>query len=520
MSPTDFITLLGIGIAVWALIPSKERRFILLFFSKGEIIAGAILVAYLHFLMSFDWLLLNWWGWLSIFTTPRGIPPTSWAYILALLIISYPIIKIKFGFFSRQRQHDLIELYASLISSNEIDLVATYVEKYHVSDIEAYLKNYSKLPEVPVEDIFLNRRTKADDEHEKILNKKRASFAWAVYKLIVVDERFIYLASNKYPLLFARILYGMESERAANPELVKSYIGCLFRKQNKLLIGELKVLSKAYDSILSRNNYEDVPIMSSLLNNTKVAHKNQIWYPVGEDAVKSIKYNKKQKSFLEKLFDNDLKDQLWNCKVFTGIVYFNYMVRECIYRDSGWHMWLFYYRTFVSEIIKNIPNENTYNLSVEYPSFNHYLLCEMVDYIIDWLNLAAEENTEARVIDSIRCLGSILDSICNCEVGKISEAFKEDIIEKVLTLYFELSSDEVKVIELIEKRLEFMFKNPKNPDHGTTEVTHVYIVLLQNAWAEFDKVPYSNLLIRQFTINVLVPLGIAFASDETLNDEE
>lgn len=33
MQPSDFLTILGLGLAIWSFIPQKERNFILLFVS-------------------------------------------------------------------------------------------------------------------------------------------------------------------------------------------------------------------------------------------------------------------------------------------------------------------------------------------------------------------------------------------------------------------------------------------------------------------------------------------------------
>src|ERR1700680_2561360 len=115
MQPSDFITILGLALAIWAIIPSKERRFILLFFSNIEIGLFITALFVIHFSMSFDWIRNNWFPSLSIFTIERGIPSTTWAYIFALTTISYPIIKVSFGYFSPSRLKNLITLYETYL---------------------------------------------------------------------------------------------------------------------------------------------------------------------------------------------------------------------------------------------------------------------------------------------------------------------------------------------------------------------------------------------------------------------
>src|SRR5690606_34872012 len=111
MHISDFLTILGLAIAVWAIIPNKERRFILLFFSNFELICLVVSVLYIHFLMSFDWLISNWWPALSVITSEIGLPSKTWAYIIALITIIYPIVKVNFCYFSRSRLQNMISLY-------------------------------------------------------------------------------------------------------------------------------------------------------------------------------------------------------------------------------------------------------------------------------------------------------------------------------------------------------------------------------------------------------------------------
>ena len=136
MKPSDFLTILTIVVAVWTVIPKKEKNFILLFFSKVELWSLLAGVAYVHFLMSFDWLTDNWFPWLSFFTVENGIPAETWAYIVALLLLVVPVVTVWFGYFSRHKKQSLIRHYNSLLKQDEIDLLSGYILKYHIHDIQ------------------------------------------------------------------------------------------------------------------------------------------------------------------------------------------------------------------------------------------------------------------------------------------------------------------------------------------------------------------------------------------------
>ncbi|MEY5048047.1 MAG: hypothetical protein RLZZ175_1406 [Bacteroidota bacterium] len=508
MEPSDFLTILGLALAIWAIIPTKERQFILLFFSKFEISTFIASLFFIHYLMSFDWIKTNWFPSLAIFIFEYGISSLIWAYIVSLIVISYPIVKVTFGYFSRSRIVSLISVYKSYLKENEIDLLVNFIFKYHIEDIKIYLKGISHLPQKENIDIILRRRTDTDKAYEKLIKPKRILFASWVYGHIIQNETFVRGAANKYPELFATAFMGMETVEASNQDLVKLYIECLFEAKNQSFIQELRILNNANDSIIERNVFVDIPILFSLLSNTKVAVENYVWYPIGEGTVKSLKYDENQKDFLIKKYDSSLEPELWNQKVYIGIVYFNYMIRETIYRNSEFHMWLFYFRDFTSKIIEIIPLENDYDIKAEYPTFAHKILYEQISIMIDWLILAKELDNENRVIDTIRCLGGCIDNICNSENSKISFDYKKRVFTLIINQYFEFSKyPNNSAAKISRVWLEKLFCYPKNVDIGTQELTEKYVSIFRASWKDFDKFyyqdNYENFSISRFEENVI-----------------
>lgn len=513
MKVTDFLTILGLALAVWAIIPKKERNFILLFFSKKQIILFAVCLLFLHWLFAFDWLLENWILSLNIFTFEKGIPSSTWAYIFSLLIIVIPVFKVIFGFFSKSRLTELVSLYNSLLKDNDIDLLVEYINKYHLNDIKFFLQGLSHLPEKEDMDRLLRRRTETDVAYDKLLKQTRVKFAASIYGHILQSEDFVNKTTSKYPELLATAFGGMETAKASNEDLVKSYIELLFESKNQAFITELKLVNNSNSSIGNISEQYEIPILFGLLSNTKAAAKNYVWYPVGEKGVKSLKYDKVQLEFLAKKYDSDLESELWNNKAQIAIVYFNYMVRETIYKNSEWHMWLFYYRYFTDLLIDLIPNENDYEKDAERPSFAHSLIVDIIWNIRGWLELAKENKVEYRVIDAIKCLGDCLDSICNSQDEKLSPSFKKRQLDLIISLWFEYShyveQDEV---QLIREWLVKMFLNPKGVGSGVPELNQTYISILRDTWNEFDKIPYQmhedNGSVADFKAKVLTPLNI------------
>jgi len=515
MKATDFLTILGIGLAVWALIPRKERKFILLFFSKFHFFLLITSILFLHYLFSFYWLADNWFPALHIFITPKGIPSSTWAYIFSIFIVAFPVIKVLYGFFAPSRKEKLIELYKSQIKDNDIDLLVEYINKYHINDIILYLKGLSTLSEKSNVDFLMHRRTQADIEYKKLVKPIRIKFGATVYGRILQNGDFVKKVSVKYPELLAKAFSGMETEKAANESLVKLFIECIFESKNQSFISELKIINKNDVSIEEWNKDYEMPILYGLLAHTKAAAKNYVWYPVGEKTVKSLKHDKAQIEFLRKKYDHDIVSELWNYKAYIGIVYFNYMVRETIYKDSGWHMWLYYYRHFTVLLTELIPEENDYDHEQENPSFAHHLIVEMIWNMRDWLELSKEENKDYQIIDTIKCLGNCIVILCFAPTIKISKSFKIRQLDLIISLWFKYTEyPENDATKLAKEWLIKMFLNPKNVDWGQPDLSNEsYKSILSETWEKFDKIPYNDGFeegssIKQFKEEVLTPLQI------------
>lgn len=507
MKATDFLTILGLALAAWSIIPRKERKFILLFFSKREIGFFIFLLIYIHWLFAFEWVLENWWSELSIFTHSKGIPAAAWSYIFILFTIGYPVVKVLTGFFPKSRSKSVLRLYNELLDQGEIQILADYIIKYHINDVETYLKKYSQIPDKDILEMNLGIRTKADEQEEKLVKKARMAYARSVYYGIIHREEFIKKAALAYPDIFAQAIRGMESTKVSDEYFVKAFLNTLIDEKSPQLIVELKIMENSSDALKQRLEYNDLPILEGVFNNLPVAVKNAIWYPFGKKGVHDLEYNKETKAFLAQKFDGSIKEQLWNHRIYSCIVFFNYMVREAIYREVKWHMWLFYYNHFTQAIIENIPKENEYDQDSEWPSFNHYLIYQMFHNMKNWLELALKEQTTRRIIDSLKCMGKVLKQLSEADGGKISPRFKQRIFDSAIHIYFaDMHIEQGEGSALIRQWIEIALRDPEQFYKPQVNVTPAFRAILIDAWDHFDKVPYeghSQDLLDQFQTNVI-----------------
>lgn len=513
MGVSDFLTIFVLAIAVWSIIAQNQRKFVLLFFPTWLRCLLTISLFAILYLMSFDWILKNWWPCLEKFTSEKGIPASVWAFIIALVVIIVTILNLSFGYFAKSKLNNLISLYKSLITNNDIDLLVSYIYKYHIDDITTYMNGRGQLPDYGVLDHLQGDESKFEKASKKLTKPKRIKFAAYVYGHIIQNEIFIKNAALKYPDLFATVFKAMETEKAANEDLAKRFIGCLFENNNALFFQELKTVNNNDSSILSQIENTELPILSSLLVNTKVAAKNNVWYPVGEGMIKSLKYDVAQIDFLARDYDSDLKSELWDYKIWNGLIFFRYMVRETIYRTSGYHMWLYYFRDTVDLLISNIPAEKKYDQEKEYPSFAHYVIYKHFDIMYDWIELAKNQNTSNQVIDTIKCLGWCVESLCEAPDAKISSEFKRRILNSIVYDYCKYTSFPGNVACTTAREwLKKMFANPKHIDLGFGHASDEYLLVLTDVWSNFDRGKFADngSVLTEFEEEILLPHGIVF----------
>lgn len=515
MTPSDFLTLLGLAAAVWSVVPKRERMFFLLFFPTWQIYLLAFTAIFLvHFLMSFDWLLVNWWPWLEHLTIERGIQASTYAYILALAVIGFAFTRVSVGFFSKSRIGSALEYYRALLDQGHTDVLIHYLVKYHLDDINLLLRKWSHMPKKSAMGIVLRRRTMVDEQYAGLIRNKRSRYALHVYRSIIKDETFVRETANVYPEVFARVISGMETENASDSNFVQLFIEMLFTSKNQKLVEELRILEDGKDSILERSKYIDLPIVGALMTHTKAAAENHIWYPVGKETIRNLKYDEDQKQFLRRSFDYEILDQLWSYKIYIAIVYFDCMVRETIYRDSGYHMWLYMYDRFIGLLIDEIILDHVeYASSTEYPSFSHYLIAKIVHNMTGWIRLAVDQGSEGQTIDVCESMGATIVHISECSKGGLNLDFRCSVLEKIIDMYFELSRHKNRhSAEFAMRHLESMLKNPRHPHWHEPDVSPSFLDILKRTWRNFDKEPYKrtedNGAIQRFTSEVLIPLGI------------
>ena len=297
MGTTDILTLIGLLFAIFAFIYESEGESVFLKFSLWNlvgIIVGFILINYLIF---FDFYLSNDL-YLDFFYITRGLKPTTWAYIISLLLIGFIFLKIFVLGFPYVNKEKLVLYYESLINKGEFGRVINYIEKYHQKEIHSFHRTLERNESFNHKE-YENADAKKKAEllyqinHGGIKSKyhysRQALLGSRIYHEIVIREDFIRETANKSPYFYSEIIKYFTYKNSSNQEFVMIYLLSLIKENNTFLRRELDTNNNIEDK--TRCNYrmeEKNYILKSLLLDIKVAENTHAWHPFGEYGIEEV----------------------------------------------------------------------------------------------------------------------------------------------------------------------------------------------------------------------------------------
>ena len=185
-------------------------------------------------------------------------------------------------------------------------------------------------------------------------------------------------------------------------------------------------------------------ILKHYFSDSKQAVKVKIWQPIGNYVRKYIKEQEGEINFYNTYCDDfSFSDERWECPIFTGIQFFDLMVKSAIYQKTDEHMWLNYYAYFSDEILKNIDRSVNNKIDSDYPLKFDYLLYELISNCSEWVDAANYlYNDKVKSIVAIEsaseCLGTMINKLLVSD--KFDENKKAYYLEIVLRLMRDLDS--------------------------------------------------------------------------------
>lgn len=129
MNLSDFISFIGILLAIIAFIGEKERLFVINKFNKIDV----LLIILIFFLINFL-LFYNWWRKifpiLTVFENANFPFPNTWVYFILILFICWIFYKIIFSKFPKNNQTRVINYYDQLLQKEEYSTLYSIIYKY------------------------------------------------------------------------------------------------------------------------------------------------------------------------------------------------------------------------------------------------------------------------------------------------------------------------------------------------------------------------------------------------------
>lgn len=184
-------------------------------------------------------------------------------------------------------------------------------------------------------------------------------------------------------------------------QFTHQYLTTLLRTENSLLYREIEQNMTSAGG----GRYQIDPenrLIYALLSDCERAKQLDIYKPLG-DTTKDLLREQGRKDHdaynEQRLTPNTLSDDyIFSDPVYVSITFFDIMVREALYQQMRWHMWLYYYDRFTDLICENYDLDEESDTTVEWPNDYSRLLNEMVHNMTGWID-TAEQITMSDDID-------------------------------------------------------------------------------------------------------------------------
>lgn len=184
-------------------------------------------------------------------------------------------------------------------------------------------------------------------------------------------------------------------------QFTHQYLTALLRAENSLLYREIEQNMTSAGGGRYQIDSEN-RLIHSLLSDCERAKQLDIYKPLG-DTTKDLLREQGRRDYDEyneqRLSPNNLSDDyIFSDPIYVSITFFDVMVREALYQQMRWHMWLYYYDRFTELICENYDLAEESNDTAEWANDYSRLIYEMVSNMTGWID-TAEQITMSDDID-------------------------------------------------------------------------------------------------------------------------
>jgi hypothetical protein len=459
MGAETLLTLVGLIAAVYALLPPERRLDLRIRLKPLDWCVITVAFLLIHYIQFYPVLSnlgvapdLGSWRW--------GFDAENASYLTVLIALFFIFLRAgvaKVGLGSIGSLHALIERLVSECRYSEVlfllgQHLTSIFKVYNQDFIMCRLRNLL----IPQFSFPFRQSPSRIKRLRKVIarfipsHSKEAAIATDIVRRVFVYEPFVSYLAMARPYFALEVL---EYEFGERDEFLNFYIKSLLLDKNSILYHEIK-----HNQYTKGNRYiinEQNRFIQYFLNDANVAERLLVWRPFGNFALEYLDdlFRDKDKDPYNLAFGRYDEDA-WECPLRITIWFFEAMVLEALHQGIRWHMWLYYFRTIVEKILRNLsPNPNTVELCREFPTPYHFLLYSIFHTLRQWIETAADLPPEQENIilnsemlthqengnipkSAIIALGECLRHVMLAQ--SVDERFKSYLLSMVLQNYFNL----------------------------------------------------------------------------------
>ena len=241
MTPSDFLMLISIVLAIVAIAAANNKKIWLYKFDKWILSIVLLIVLWINYLIFYDDFRSRG-CYFPIFECNFGIKGANIAYFVSVSAIIALILYIaKCNYFPVKRHYEIIQYYKELLYSN-FPLLLDYINSYHKKELERRIKTINKWAQkVDSKDIMeVIEDERKYEEMSKKKSHQRIPIANQVLNDLVLTKPFVDNSIKIAPFWYLELLSNLETTRIPNSkEMIQYYCLQLVKSNNYTFMQEL-----------------------------------------------------------------------------------------------------------------------------------------------------------------------------------------------------------------------------------------------------------------------------------------
>lgn len=398
MDPSGILTILGLAIAVYAIIPREKRLDLGLRISTADwLVIGSTLVV-VHYIIYFP--ILKEIGFVFDLGHWRyGFNEKNTVYLIFLGLGAFIIFRAKTAKVKRSNISSANELFEELILEKKYGELALLTEQ-HIREISKIknsksFRNHLALKVRPSSDFeiyienknlsYLDRNFRKSLEwvSERLEKEDGApEVATNIIRRLIHNYGFVRHLSISRPYLGITVI---EVDSGFTEDFLKIFFNSLLEHEGSVYYYELEHAQ----NLTSNNRYylsKTNRLLYYLFKDIEVSQDLAIYKPVGDKVCEVIDYDVKIAARYNEPLGTYYESQRFRCPIDSSVHFFEIMIIESMHQGIRWHMWLYYFPTFVRKILLKLNPSSDVDLYSEWPTPFHYILYHIFSVMLDWLD--------------------------------------------------------------------------------------------------------------------------------------